>query len=139
MKKAALSALFIALVLTILPALAARTSISLISLVDPNGTIAAGAADLVWTAADVANGNSFSMSGKEMIAVTNSDTVSHNVTISSAADVLGRTKDIGPYAVGAGKVSLFGPFATHGWRQSDRTFYLSGDNANIKFAIFRLP
>lgn len=139
MKKATLSALFVALMLALAPALAVRTNVNLLTLVDPQGTVSAGAADLAWTAADVSNGNSFVMSGKEMIFVTNSDSVSHNVTISSAPDVLGRTKDIGPYAVGAGKVSVFGPFNTHGWRQSDRSFYLAGDNAQIKFAIVRLP
>ena len=137
MNKKALLALVAALMTAVAPAYAARTDITVQTILDPNGTIGAGLADLTWTAADVANMNSFTMTGKETVYVWNTDVGAHTCTLTSAADQLGRTKDITSYSVGASKISVFGPFATLGWRQSTGKFFLQANDATVKFAIVR--
>lgn len=137
MNKKALLALVAALITAVAPAYAARTDIAVQTPLDPNGTIGAGAADLTWTAADVSNSNSFTMSGKEIIYVWNTDASAHTVTLTSAPDQLGRTKDITAYSVGASKIARFGPFATLGWKQSTGKFHLQANDTTVKFAIVR--
>jgi hypothetical protein len=100
---------------------------------------AAGAA-LVWTAADVANGNKVALTGKELVLAWNTHaTTPYTVTMTSAADGLGRTKDITTESIAAGDIHQFGVPQLEGWRQSDGTLSLNAENAAIKFAIVRLP
>lgn len=138
MDKKALLALVAALITAVAPAYAARTDIAVQIPLDPNVTFAAGTADLTWTSADVSNLNSFTMSGKEIVFCRNTHATNpYTVTLTSAPDALGRTKDIAAYSIAAGKVARFGPFATLGWRQSTGKFHLQGENASIQFAITR--
>lgn len=132
-----LLAAFAALMFSVAPALAARTDITVQTSLNPNGTIGANAANLTETAADVSNGNQFAMSGGEIVIVHNTGGSPYTVTITSAPDSLGRTKDITTYSVAATTKSLFGPFNTHGWRQSNGKMYLDASNAAIKYSIIR--
>jgi hypothetical protein len=102
------------------------------------GVVNAG--DLVFTlaAADVANLNQFAGPGKFLIIWQNSDAAPHNVTLTSVNDARGRKGDIGPYAVAAAAFGAF-LFDTEGWLQGDGNFYVSADNALVKFAVFKLP
>ena len=48
-------------------------------------SVGATALDLVWTAADVSNHNEAILTGKEVLLVWNTDSASHNLTITSLA------------------------------------------------------
>lgn len=101
--------------------------------------IAAGGADITFTAADVANGNAATITNsKTFLLALNTDVSAHNVTINSAPDSLNRLGDISAYSVAAGKVSCFGPFPTAGWNNSDGLEF-SADNAGIHFAVLNTP
>jgi hypothetical protein len=105
----------------------------------PTLPIAAGGADIAFTAADVTNGNQTPLTNsKTVIIAYNTDTVAHHVTISSVADSLSRTGDITSYSVAADKVSAFGPFQTTGWANSGNLLF-SADSALIGFAVINLP
>lgn len=120
----------------------ARTNIADQTPVGPypaGGTVSAGALDLVWTAADTSNDNEALLSGKEVLLVWNTDTASHNLTITSAPDEHGRSSNIASYAVGAGVISAFSfRGGNAGWLQSDGHAYFQGDSAMLKFAILTI-
>jgi len=94
-------------------------------------------ANLTWTAADVANGNDTPCTGREIILVRNDDAGGSLVTIVSAADALGRTKDC-EKTVAASEYAQFGPFPVTGWSSGGRLEF-DGANANVMFAVLRLP
>jgi hypothetical protein len=117
----------------------ARTNINPITV--PSLPIGAGLATYTPTAADVANGNAAafpSTSARLQLIAQNTDATSRNVTITSAPDALGRTGDIGPYALPAGAIAIFPPFTRNGWQQSDLNLYFSADNALVKFIVIAL-
>jgi hypothetical protein len=114
----------------------AQTALTPITGVLTNPT--AGVA-LTFTAADTANGNKFAHTGKELIIAQNTGGSAYTVTISSAADSLGRTKDITTDSIAAGAFAIYGVPQVEGWRQTDGTIHLTASNAAIKFAIVRLP
>lgn len=118
------------------------TAITVQDIDGPFDDIAAGGADFVWTAADVANGNSFACTGKELLLVRNSHaTTAYTVTITSVADEKNRSEDISAYSLAAGDFAVFGVGLTTaaGWRQTTNVINISGNNAAIEFAILRLP
>jgi hypothetical protein len=100
------------------------------------GVVSALALDLAWAAADVSNHNEFVYTGREILLVWNTDTASHNLTLTSAPDEHGRSGDIGSYAVAAGVVSAFNfRSGSAGWLESDGHVYFQADDATMKFAI----
>lgn len=121
------------------PAFAVRTALTVKAPTKVDGTIAANAADVTFTAADVSNKNSFASTGREILLVFNSGASEYTATITSAPDDLGRTKDIDAYALAAGDYALFGPVKQKGWKQSDGKVYLEANNAAVKFLVIRLP
>lgn len=118
-----------------LPALAVRTDIP----VQTPGKLLSGAPgattlDLPMTAVDVANGNSCTFTGNEVLVVTNTDSTNpYTVTVTSVADaVLGRTADIATYSLAHGVISWIGPLPTTGFQQASGKLYFTGSNAAIK-------
>ena len=106
-----------------------------------NGTIAAGAAALTFTACDNVNGNSTVLTGREMIVVNNTGGTAATITVSSTADALGRTGDITAYSVPAAGFALLGPFPLAGWKQqgSPPTLLYTASAATMKVAVIQLP
>jgi len=110
-----------------------------------SGPYAVAPAALTWTAADVANGNSFVLTGNEVLLVRNVDTAAaHNVTMQPAPDAEGRTGTAQAQSLGAASAGSSTTWATqriplNGWLQSDGTFWVNGDNVNIQFAVLQLP
>ena len=104
-----------------------------------NGPYPAAGTVFTFTAADVANGNEFAASGRDLILAYNSDVSSHNVTITSQADQFGRLGTITSEALPAGAYHLYGPLAKTGWANSSGQILLSADNAGVKFAILQIP
>ena len=119
------------------PAFAVRTALTVVEPKKPDATIAANGADVAFTAADVSNKNSFVSTGREYIFAQNTGASAYTVTVTSAADDLGRTKDIDAYSLGAGEFMVVGPVKQRGWRQSDGKVYLEAENAAVKFLIIR--
>lgn len=92
---------------------------------------------LTFTAADVANGNQFAHTGRELLIVENVGAGSHNVTLQSVA-VNGRQDPLHntSQAVPAGERRLYGPFG-NGWRQTDGYVYVNSDHAELEFCVIR--
>lgn len=91
------------------------------------------------TSADVANGNQFPHTGREVLEAFNSDTVAHNVTLHSVP-VRGRQDPLHATAqsIPAGGRRVYGPFGD-GWRQTDGYVYVNADHATVRFRVLRLP
>jgi hypothetical protein len=104
---------------------------------EPTRPLTADSADMVMTAADVANLNQFVAAGKDVVVAFNSGGSAYTVTITSAP-LNGRTGDITTYSIGAGEFAVFGPFATLGWKQTDGYVYLQASNAAVKFGVLDL-
>jgi hypothetical protein len=111
-----------------------RTALSIES---APGSTPLAANTLTMTAADVANGNQFAHTGRELLLVENVGASSHNVTLQSVA-VAGRQDPLHntSQAVPAGEKRLYGPFGD-GWRQSGDVVHVNADHAEIKFAVIR--
>ena len=99
--------------------------------------VAPAGLDLAFVTLDAANGNSFVVTGKEILVIWNPDVSGHTVTIASAPDALGRTGDIATYTVGAGVISAFLINNVNGWKQTDGTVHITGNSALLKVAILR--
>lgn len=119
----------------------ARTNIPVITPIGafPVLPLTALQAQFVFTAADVANGNSSPMTGRELLIIQNTDAGAQTVTIVSAPDANGRSGDITTYSLPASTFAMLGPFTTSGWRQSSGKLFFNASNANVKFAVVALP
>lgn len=120
----------------------ARQDITVQQIIDkyPSLPLSADAADFTFAASDPTNGDQFPLTGKEIIIVQNSDAANpHTVTIHSVADPYRRTGDITNYSIGAGEFAVFPAFPKEGWAQADGMLYLDSDDAQIKYAVLRLP
>lgn len=105
----------------------------------PSLPIGAGTADVVMTAADVANKNQFPAGGNDLVIAQNTGGSAYTVTITSVVDAFGRTGDIAAYSLDAGDVVVLGPLKREGWVQTDGNIYLEASNAAVKFGIITLP
>jgi len=120
----------------------ARTTLTVQEIESPFDVPAAGVADFTWTAGDVANGNDFACTGRELILVQNTDGATpYYVTISSVVDEKGRTEDIDEYSLAAGDFARFSVGLTNskGWQQSDGKINIDVENAAVEIAVLRLP
>ena len=96
---------------------------------------------LTWNDADAANGNTFPMTGRDLVLVRNGHaTTAKTYTVTSAADAQGRSKNITAESVAAGVVRVLGPFRNkNGWAQASNAFYIDGEDNNVKIAVIVLP
>jgi len=119
----------------------ARTALTVSTPKGPYDAVSANGLDFSFAAADEVNGNSFVCSGRELILMHNDHaTDAATVTIASAPDPYGRTKDIATYSLAAGEFATFWIGRTTGWRQSDGKVNLDvAGTGTIKFAILRIP
>lgn len=103
------------------------------------GSPAANALDFTLTAADVANGNQYVCTGREVLIVYNSDGANpYTFTLGSVVDPYGRTQDLTAYSLAAGEYAAL-PVPSVGFKQTDGYAYINGSNAAIKFAILVMP
>lgn len=118
----------------------ARTEITVQDILSPFAAVAAGAADYVYTAGDIANGNTVRCTGAEIILVQNTGASPYYITINSVDDDQGRQEDINQYSLAAGDFVVFGVGLTtkKGWINAG---YIDIDveNAGIEIAVLRLP
>lgn len=119
----------------------APTALPIITPVGPYpATVGALALNFAFTAADASNGNSIALTAHEVLLAYNSDTGSHTITFTSAADLQGRTQDITSYALGAGLYAVFNyRGGLNGWKQGDGTAHVTANDATVKFAVLYVP
>lgn len=96
---------------------------------------------IAWTNADVANGNSFAHTGREILLVWNSDAaVARNFTLQSVA-IGGRQDPIHNIAqsIPLGEYRMYN-LRGEGLKQpSDGAVWINGDNAALRFVVLRTP
>ena len=86
----------------------ARTALTVATPKGPYDSVSANGLDFAFTAADEVNGNAFVCSGRELVLMRNDHaTDAATVTIASAPDPYGRTKDITAYSLAAGEFAAF--------------------------------
>ena len=120
----------------------ARTILAIDDLVGPYPVlpVVALSLDTTWTAGDVANGNRFISTGREILQAHNTHAVNgHTVTVHSVVNDMQRDGDITTYALAAGERMAFNASETAGWRQADGYIYVNTDDAIVFFNILRLP
>jgi hypothetical protein len=101
-----------------------------------SGAPAGGALDLVKTAADASLGNSFKLSGHEVLLAENTDTGAQTITITSSADAKGRSQDITTYSIAAGKTAAYSFLSgQEGWIEGDGTCHVMASSALIKLSV----
>lgn len=103
----------------------------------PGSTNYTGVA-LTMTAADTTDKNQFVAAGKDLIVAHNTGGSTYTITVTSAADPYGRTKDISAVNITAGQYMVFGPVELTGWQQADGKVYLEASNAAVKFGVVSL-
>lgn len=93
---------------------------------------AIGGAAITWTAADQANGMYFVNDGDSILMVRNTDASPHATTVSSVADVYGRTGDLvaTPVAISGSNdgIAMFSRLPAHLFNQPGT------NNCNVDFA-----
>lgn len=95
---------------------------------------------LTMAAGDVANGNYFVLTGKEILVMYNSsaDTAYH-VTIHSVDDSFGRQEDITEVDIPFGTYRMFGPIYLEGWAQTNNWLHVNVENAAILLGVIVIP
>lgn len=130
-------------VMTSVMAYATITVLTVVNLKQNNYPVIAGDLTVVPTAMDVANGNSFVATGKEVLVFMNTDTATHTVTITSTADPYGRfdtalTAYTVPVAVGGTSgIAAVEMSQTNGWIQSGSTVNMTTNSALVKVMVLR--
>jgi hypothetical protein len=121
--------------------MAERTALTVLTPKGNYDAVLANGLDFTFAAADSVNGNAFICAGRELLLVRNAHaTDAATVTIASAPDPYGRTKDIATYSLAAGEFAAFWIGKTTGWRQSDGKVHLDvAGPGTIRFAILRIP
>lgn len=117
----------------------APTPLTVPTLKQNNYAVQAGDLTITFAACDATNGNSFYMTGQEILLVENADSASHTFTVSSVADTLGRvdssltayTVAVSPAVVGVQMKVL------QGWVQTGQLVNLTCSSTMLKFAVIR--
>ena len=103
------------------------------------GTVAANALDYTYVAADLANGNEFVGTGRDLLLMKNDDAAPQTITLTSAADPYGRTSNITAYSMGIGEFAMFWFGNLVGWDQGGGKLFIDVSDVDIKLAVVRLP
>lgn len=93
---------------------------------------------LTFVAGDAANGNHYSMNGDQLLIAKNTGVAARTITITSAADPYGRTKDVTALSIAAGATVMFSKFNTPGWRQTDGKVWIAVEHAEVTICIVDL-
>lgn len=112
-----------------------RTTLSQTVLAEPESGTQHTA--VTYTAADVSNGNRYTMNGNQILLARNSGASTRNITITSGL-LKGRSKTLASIPITAGQELAFPRHAIEGWKQTDGFFYVSADNAEVLFAVLNL-
>jgi hypothetical protein len=91
-----------------------------------------------WTASDASLKNQCVLTGREILIARNAGVTSRAITITSAADEMGRTNDV-THTLGSGAYRIFPFFKPDGWLQADGYLYFEAAHAEVEWMILRLP
>lgn len=110
----------------------ARTPLSIVESSKAGTTLPAG------TTADVANGNSVASDGRSVIVIASNSNVStpRTVTITPTATVDGLVPAARTVSLPASTSKVLGPYEVANY---GTTLQISGDNADVKFQVIRIP
>ena len=107
----------------------------------PFDAITAGGITFTWTAGNT-GGDTFTVTGREILLAWNSGASPRTFTITSVADEKGRTGDITAYAIATGEFAYFpgGLLAgSAGWKNSQGVITITPSHAEVKWAVLKLP
>lgn len=95
---------------------------------------------LTWTAGDVANGNQFAHTGREVLLAKNTGVGARTITFQSKA-IGGREDPLDNIAISiaAAGYRVWGPFDTKGWKQADNFVYFDVEHAEVQVIVLRMP
>lgn len=121
----------------------ARATIAKTALIPayPTLPVTANSADVVFaatTGSAGSNGNQtpFGDAGELTVMALNSDPANpYTILISSVADKMNRSGDIGPYTMQANEHAVF-TIKRDGFRQADGNLYYESNNAAVKVAVW---
>jgi hypothetical protein len=103
------------------------------------GPYAAAAAAAAFTAGDAANGNEVVHTGREYIIARNvNGTTAQTLTVRSAADPFGRTRDL-VHSIPINQFVVTQVFPTQGWQQSNGRLNVDVSTADVQLIVVRLP
>jgi hypothetical protein len=105
----------------------------------PFADVAATDLNLAWQTATV-GGEKFTCTGRQILLMRN-DTGTNTVTISSVADLKGRSEDLAAYEITGTEIAAWcgGLTNTAGWKQTDGTIIATASSVNVSFAVLTLP
>ena len=107
-------------------------------IVAPHPFATAGVA-IVFTAIDVANGNCFQSTGREILLINNGDASPHVFTVTSAPDHEGRTGDVSLSIPAAVSIYITQMFPTSGWAVAGLITIPAGQDSHFTLAVIRFP
>jgi len=118
----------------------ARAVITKQTIVKPFGAVVAGGLDITFAAADAAEGNSFAVTGKELLIAYNSGASPYTITVDSVDDEKGRQEDITDYSLAAGDYAAIsvGLTTAKGWMQGG-VIHVDAEHADVLLAVLVLP
>jgi hypothetical protein len=131
----------IRIVLTVLTlsllAFATATPLTVITLKQNNYAVQAGDLAITMTAMDATNGNSYQMTGKQVILFQNTDASAHTVTINSIADPYGRLDtSLTAYSLAVSPgLSAIEMTQLQGWAGSGNLVTITTTSALVKVAV----
>jgi len=101
--------------------------------------LVAGSAELEFEAGDAANGNAFTMTGREIVIARNDDELAQTITVASVVDKFNRTGDITAYSIPAGEYAILGPIPMVGFVQTTGKCHINVSDAGVFLAVVRIP
>ena len=117
-------------------------ALTITTILAPFATVAAGAADITFTAGNTGT-DTIACTGRDIILAWNTDpTNPYTCTITAEDDEKNRAEDLGPYSLAAGDIAAFGVGLTNsaGWKDSATALItVDVENAAVKWAVLRLP
>jgi hypothetical protein len=100
--------------------------------------VVANSLDLPFTAANATDKEHFIPGNDSLLIVKNDHaTLAKTFIITSKANEMNRTGDVGPYSLGAGEHAVF-RLKKSGWMQSDGKIRIEAESSDIKFAVIQL-
>lgn len=119
----------------------AETALTVQELEGPFDIASATDLDFTFAAADNVNGNSYIVTGREILVARNDNVGAQTLTLNGVPDEKNRSGPITAYSIGIGLYSIFTQGLTNakGFKQSDGTITLIASAADVMLAVLRLP
>lgn len=119
----------------------ARTAITVQELLSPFDNVTAGDMDITFAAGDGTAGNSYAVTGKELLLAYNDGTAAKTIDIDSVDDEKNREDDISSYSLAVGDYIAFtgGLTNSKGWKQSGGVIHVDVEDSDVLVAVLQLP